>query len=174
MNDTWIWLPKDIYPDCQITRFDALSGEENFNFVVAEFEKSYAFEKPISSVTARFSADTEFQLFCNGDILATGPSAIGGDFLGNGKAREWYYSSELEFSPKGEALEFFARVKMCPTRIYEYSKGHGGFMLSATVYFTDGSTQSISTDETWLVRKNSAYIGACAYDGLTCTPKFFG
>lgn len=165
MKDVWIWLPTSIYPDAQTTRFDALSENENFNFAVAEFKKSYAFEKPISSVTARFSADTEFQLFCNGNVIATGPSALGGDFLGNGKAREWYYSNEFEFSVDGDGLEFFARVKMCPTRIYEYSKGHGGFMLSATVHFVDGSMQTVSTDETWLVRKNSAYIGACAYDG---------
>lgn len=73
--------------------------------------------------------------------------------------------SETEFFPNGNRINLFARVKMCPTRIYEYSKGHGGFMLQATVYFADGSTQLISTDDTWLVRKNGAYVDFCAYDG---------
>ena len=163
--ENWIWLPSAIYPDDQITRFDALSGETNNNFVAAEFKKEYEFDKPISSVTAHFSADTEIQLYCNGKIIATGPSAVGGDFLGNGKAREWYYADQTEFSADGKKLEFFARVKMGPTRYYEYSMGHGGFMLCAAVCFEDGSSQIIFTDETWLVRKNGAYTGLRAYDG---------
>ena len=165
MKETWIWLPKSFYPNNQITKFDALSDNSNETYVVAEFKKEYLFDQQITCVSIRFSADTEVQFFCNGDILATGPCAVGGDFLGNGKAREWYYMSKTDFFPKGNRIDFFARVKMCPTRIYEYSKGHGGFMLQATVCFADGSTQMISTDDTWLVRKNSAYVGACAYDG---------
>ena len=165
MKANWIWLPKSFYPNNQITKFDALSDKSNDTYVVAEFKKEYLFDKPISRVSVHFSADTEVQLFCNGNILATGPCAVGGDFLGNGKAREWYYMSETEFFPNGNRIDLFARVKMCPTRIYEYSKGHGGFMLQATVHFADGGTQLISTDDTWLVRKNGAYVDFCAYDG---------
>ena len=137
MKNTWIWFPKVLYPNNQITKFDALSDKSNETYVVAEFKKEYSFDKPINRVSVRFSADTEVQLFCNGDILATGPCAVGGDFLGNGKAREWYYMGKTEFSPKGNLIDFFARVKMCPTRIYEYSKGHGGFMLQAAQDFKD-------------------------------------
>ncbi len=165
MKETWLWLPQALYPNDQTTKFDAISDKKTDTFVVAEFKREYTFDQPISSVRVRFSADTEIQLFCNGDILATGPAAVGGDFLGNGKAREWYYASEVEFSPGGKSLSFFARVKMCPVRIYEYSKGHGGFMLFATVQLADGSTQTLSTDDTWLVRKNGAYANACTYDG---------
>ena len=32
MKDVWIWLPASAYPDGQTARFDALSGNENFNF----------------------------------------------------------------------------------------------------------------------------------------------
>lgn len=165
MKETWIWLPKSSYPNNQTTKFDALSDNSNETFVVAEFSKEYLFDRPIAHVKVRFSADTEVRLFCNGDNLATGPCALGGDFLGNGKAREWYYMSETEFYPESDRIEFFARVKMCPTRIYEYSKGHGGFMLQATVCFADGSTRIISTDDTWMVRKNGAYVDPCVYDG---------
>ena len=165
MKETWIWFPKSFYPNNQITKFDALSDNSNETYVVAEFKKEYLFDQQITCVSIRFSADTEVQLFCNGKILATGPCAVGGDFLGNGKAREWYYMSETEFFPNGNRINLFARVKMCPTRVYEYSKGHGGFMLQATVYFADGSTQMISTDDTWLVRKNGAYVNSCVYDG---------
>ena len=165
MKETWIWLPKSFYPNHQTTKFDALSDKSNETYVVAEFEKEYSFDKHIKRASIRFSADTEVQLFCNGEIFATGPCAVGGDFLGNGKAREWYYMSEVDLFPKDDRIKFFARVKMCPSRIYEYSKGRGGFMLKATVYFADGSTQLISTDDTWQVRKNGAYVDSCVYDG---------
>jgi hypothetical protein len=117
VKETWIWLPKSFYPNNQITKFDALSDNSNETYVVAEFKKEYLFDKQITCVSIRFSADTEVQLFCNGKILATGPCAVGGDFFGNGKAREWYYMSETEFFPNGNRINLFARVKMCPTRI---------------------------------------------------------
>ena len=165
MKHSWIWLPKDIYPQHQTTRFDALSGGNTDTFVVAEFKKIYSFNKKAASVSIRFSADTEAVLFCNDTLIATGPSAVGGDFMGNGKAREWYYADTATFEPYSSSLSFFVRVKMCPTRIYEYSKGHGGFMLSGKVTFDDGSSEAIGTDETWLVRKNAAYTEQCHYDG---------
>ena len=105
------------------------------------------------------------QIFCNGRLIATGPSVVGGDFLGNGKPREWYYANELSFSEDQDFLDFFVRVKMCPTQICEYSKGHGGLMLSATVTFVDGSCEFVTTDDSWLVRKNRAYQDVYCYDG---------
>ena len=65
MKGTWIWLPEAVYPDNQFTKFDALSDNSNDTYTVAEFQKTYSFDKPISSVRVRFSADTELQLFCN-------------------------------------------------------------------------------------------------------------
>lgn len=81
MKETWIWLPKSFYPNNQITKFDAFSDNSNETYVVAEFKKEYLFDQQITCVSIRFSADTEVQLFCNGKILATGPCAVGGDFL---------------------------------------------------------------------------------------------
>ena len=165
MKDNWIWLPKSIYPENQNTRFDALSGAPNNTYAVAEFKRIYEFEKIIKTVKIRFSGDTAVQLFCNGQFVATGPAVVGGDFLGNGKAREWYYATETEYVTEGATLDFFARVRMMPVQICEYSKGHGGFMLSATVVFEDGSAQNITTDESWLVRRNGSYVGATEFDG---------
>ena len=165
MTDNWIWLPSDKYPAAQRTRFDSLSGEDASTYTVAEFKRSYAFKKNISSVSVRFSADTELQLFCNGEVIATGPSVVGGDFLGNGKAREWYYADTLTFEMGGRTLEFFARVKMCPVKKCEFSKGHGGFMLSGEVRFEDGTSELISTDKSWLARQNRAYSSPFTYDG---------
>lgn len=165
MKETWIWLPESVYPNNQTTRFDMLSDAPLSSYTVAEFKRTYEFDRPISLVTAYFSADTDVHLYCNGKIVATGPSTVGGDFLGNGKAREWYYANKTEFIPDGNKLEIFARVKMCPAMICEFSKGHGGFMLWAAVHFEDGSFEQISTDDTWLARKNSAFVTRGIYDG---------
>ena len=163
MADPWIWLPRDIYPDNQKTRFDSFS-QDDATYTVAEFKRSYSFEKTVSSVKLRVSADTEFQLFCNGNIVATGPAVVGGDFLGNGKAREWFYATEAEILPESNKLDFFGRVKMCPVQICEYSKGSGGFMLCAEVTFENGEKEVISTDESWKVRRNRAYSKPLFFD----------
>lgn len=160
----WIWLPRDIYSDCQTTCYDAFGGDTG-SYAVAEFSRRYEFSKKIVSVKIRFSGDTEFQLFCNDTIIATGPAVVGGDFLGNGKPREWYYATETVYYPEKSSLDFFARVKICPVHICEYSKGHGGFMLYADVELEDGSCEHISTDESWLARKNNGYVSPLAFDG---------
>ena len=165
MSDPWIWLPYEKYPDNQKTRFDALSSAPDDSYCVAEFSRTYNFDKDIDCVKLRFSADTQFQLFCNGEIIATGPAVVGGDFLGNGKARDWYYATVTQYKTEKKTLDFFARVKMCPVQICDYSKGQGGFMLCAEVMFTDGTTECISTDKNWLVRKNAAYVNPLFFDG---------
>ncbi len=162
--DQWIWLPKALYPNNQTTRFDALSNASDDSYVVAEFQKEYVFDKKISRAHLRFSGDTEFQLYCNNQMVSTGPAAVGGDFLGNGSPREWYYASETELDLNGNTILFFARVKMMPVRMCEYSKGHGGFMLNGELLFEDGSREYISTDKEWLVRCNRSYLTPLCYD----------
>ena len=163
-SDKWIWLPKTLYPHNQKTRFDALSDASDDSYIVAEFQKEYVFDKKIKHIHLRFSGDTEFQLYCNDRIIATGPAAVGGDFLGNGSPREWFYASETDLDLNGDTIRFFARVKMMPVRICEYSKGHGGFMLNGKILFEDGSCESISTDNEWLVRRNGSYLNPLCYD----------
>jgi len=166
MPHTWIWLPKDIYPEHQYTKFDVFKDKSKDTFVVAEFQKSFQFEKTVRAVSVCFSADTEVQLFCNDRIIATGPPMGSGDFLlGSGEPKPWYYASATEFSENSGCLAFFARVKMCPLTMSEFSKGHGGFMLSAKVTFADGSEQAVAADDTWLARKNGAYTAPCEYNG---------
>ena len=163
--EKWIWLPKDRYPNHQTTVYSYYDKHTEGNFTVAEFKKEYHFDKVIRSAKLRFSGDTEYQLFCNGSILATGPVSVGGDFLGNEKPRTNYYASEIDIYPHSRTLDFFARVKMMPVVICEYSKGHGGFMLTGHLTFEDGTKAVIMTDSTWQVRKNGAYTEPCQYDG---------
>lgn len=167
MNDLkkqWIWLPKEAYPENQTTKYTAFDEESDGHYTVAEFRRTYSFEKKIKSAKLQFSGDTEFQLFLNGECIATGPVCVGGDFIGNEGPRPNYYAQELNLCPKESKLHFFARVKMMPVRICEYSKGHGGFMLSALLTFEDGSEVCISTDQSWHARKAARYCGITHYD----------
>ncbi len=163
--EQWIWLPIEKYGN---KPHNILSGFENIDdqdFVVAEFLKEFDFSKEIISARLRFSGDCTFQLFCNNKIVATGPACVGGDFIGNETPRDNYYAFETQLKPNTTALSFFARLKMLPSQICEYSKGRGGFMLSAILTFADGTEELIHTDDTWLARKNGGYISAKSFDG---------
>ena len=171
-NEKWIWLPEDRYPDSQITIYSALLENAKANYVTAEFSREYRFAEKVVSAKIRFSADTAVQLYLNGSVIATGPVSVGGDFIGNETVRENFYASELELFPDTDQLSFFARVRMSPVQICEYSKGHGGFMLSAILELEDGRTEWISTDERWMVRKNGAYCVPNTMSGKICPDEY--
>ncbi len=164
--EKWIWLPEDKYPDRQTCCYSDLDGDKSGLFTVAEFKKDYNFGKRVTKARLRFSADTALQLFVNGRILATGPVSPGGDFLNNDRARSNFYSSETVFEPDSDTLSFLARVRMKPDRGFEFSSGHGGFMLGGELTFADGTKEIICTDSTWLVRFNGAYAASRRYDSF--------
>lgn len=163
-SERWIWLPESLYPEYQSSIYSGQNYSDACNFAVAEFKKEYKFEKNVRSAYLRFSGDTLFRLYCNGALAATGPASVGGDFIGNETARDNYYSYETEIFPNADKMEFFAQVQLNPVQICDYSKGHGGFMLSATVVFDDGTQRIIHTDETWLSRINTAYTSPNHFD----------
>ncbi len=164
-SEQWIWLPRRLYPLNQTTTCYVPPDEAAGHYTVAEFLKSFSFGQAVVSARLRFSGDTVFQLFCNGEIVATGPASVGGDFIGNDTPRDNFYAFETEIHPNSASLSFFARVRMMPVQICDYSRGRGGFMLSAILTFADGTRQALRTDETWLVRKNGAYRAPCRFDG---------
>ena len=161
----WIWLPTKLYPNCQNARINALSGKNEDGYTVCEFKKSYTYGKKVRMARLSFCGDTAFQLYLNGNIVATGPASVGGDFIGNDSVRDEFYYYETEHSLDCETLDFFARVRLMPVQICEYSKGHGGFTLCAELTFDDGTVERIKTDESWLVRRNGAYLSSKCYDG---------
>ncbi len=163
-TERWIWLPKDKYETYQTTAFFCSSDPVKYNYTVAEFKKTYTFDKKIKKALLRFSADTAFHLFCNDSLVATGPVVVGGDFLENDRSRDLWYASFAEIEPDSNTLDIFARVKMMPVELCEYSKGKGGFMLTGHVEFEDGTKKVIFTDNSWLCRRNNAYVAPKVYD----------
>jgi len=156
--ENWIWLPKERYPDYQTGPYYAGNTKDAVS-CVAEFARTYTFDKNVVSARLRFSGDALFQLYCNDAFLATGPVAVGGDFLFTDRLLDNYYASCMTIEPGTNTLSFFARVLLRPLHICEFSKGHGGFMLSAELRFADGTCAVIATDESWKVR----YNGACTH-----------
>lgn len=164
-TEQWIWLPERIYKNEKNTVYSGFNNNRANNYTVAEFKRTYTFSQKVIRADLRFSGDTAFQLFCNDCIIATGPACVGGDFLGNETVRDNFYSFEATIYPDTTELDYFARVQMFPYHICEYSKGHGGFMLSALLTFEDGSQDVVYTDESWQVRKNGAYNAPKSFDG---------
>lgn len=164
MTENWIWLPEGKYPDNQVTRYSCFDHIKLRNFTVANFKKTYSFDKKISRAQIRFCGDTEYHLYCNGKFLSAGPVCQSGEFIENEVPLEVYYSSALEFEPNSNELDFYAVVMMQPSMIWHYSQGHGGFMLAGTAYFDDGTSADFNTDETWLVRFDGRYVKYDDYD----------
>ena len=164
-KENWIWLPDHLYPNHQKTDYNYFEHKEEHLFTVAEFQRKYQFRSKVVALKIRYSADTDVQLYCNGELVGTGPACVGGDFLGNEEPRPEYYSFETEIQPDEKEVVFTARVRMSPLILCDYSKGQGGFMMNASAVLEDGRRVAIKTDETWMVRKNNAYYAKDCYDG---------
>ena len=171
--ENWIWLPREVYPQKQTTHYSILTHRKDLgSYTVAAFSRCYHFHKPIQSIALRFSGDTAFALFCNGTHIANGPVLPGGDFL------EEYHNSPLpqfyatrmtltvEQYPElmDGILEFKAQVRMMPLRCFDFSRGHGGFFLTAQIRFADGTKTTVFTDESWKAQHLSAYTAPGIYD----------
>ena len=179
-REIWVWLPEKDYPDRQTTYYTPLAGENRApgNYTVAEFAKTVKFEKPVSAVSLRVSADTAFRLYLSGERILSGPATPGGDFLSNDAPRPQHYATLLTLDAeqypelKEGKLPFTALVRMMPARICEFSRGHGGFMLDGHVTFADGTEGVFSTDESWQVRLLGAHTNAGAFDGRIAPDAF--
>lgn len=193
-KDNWIWLDTELYPEYQTTALNPFGKKEEANYAVAEFLKKYEFSSLPVSMKLRFSADTLARLYVNGKSAVNGPVSVGGDFLDNRSDLTPYwqwYASELTvifgeendnradgviYLPRsGCEIEFYAVVQLSPTSFCDFSKGHGGLLVSAEVTLSDGGMVNISTDESWLCRRLSSFIEPEVYrcdmdDGKELSP----
>ena len=165
-REQWIWLPKMQYPEDQTCTQG--TSKDKKDYCVVSCKRNYRFEKPIERVELRFSGDTFFRLFCNGDYVANGPAVVGGDFGYRIVPYSYYYATELEITENdgfvGGVLGFYALIRKKPLYGFESSKGQGGFYLHGEIFFRDGTKTYITTDESWLIRKENGYKAPCSYD----------
>lgn len=171
--EKWIWLPDSVYPDRQHTHHSILDKyPKPSSYTVAAFSRSYNWEKPVESVSLRFSGDTAFALFLNGKHIANGPVLPGGDFLEaySNDPLPCHYATEMvicaEQAPRliDGILDLSAQVRMMPVRCFDFSKGHGGFFLTAHIRFADGTKTVVYTDSSWKTQLLSAYTAPGCFD----------
>jgi len=172
--EQWIWLPSERYPQQQTTLFSqrVRGYPHGLNYTVARFFKCYQFRREIARVELRFSGDTAFFLNCNGVHVAGGPALPGGDFLPEyaNEALPQHYASEAVLHAdrwpglaEGK-LDFDAQVRMGAARCFDYSRGHGGFFLTAHIRFADGTMTVVQTDSGWSAQYLPAYTAPGCYD----------
>ena len=171
--EKWIWLPQEAYPNAQTTRYSwHVRTRTEENYAVAQFDRVYEFEKTIARVDLRFSGDTAFALFCNGVHLANGPVLPGGDFLSlySDDPLPQHYATEMHLTAEKDPalldgqLSFKAQVRLSPCRCFDFSRGRGGFFLTAHVEFADGTKTVVYTDNSWQARCLNAYVQNGRFD----------
>lgn len=151
-----IWLDENLYPNYQKTFCTVFADKVGYNFCVAEFMRTYSFEKRVQKMRISVSADTKFQLWCCGEWVGQGPVAAGGDFA-NQLPMPKHYGNEYEITTDLSDIDFFARVYMPPDVMTDCSCGHGMFILRCEIIFEDGTTEIIRTDKDWSARLNLSF-----------------
>ena len=117
MAEKWIWLPESTHPEFQKTYLSAEANDGSNRYAVAEFRRDYSFDEEVVEAQLRFSGDTEFRLYLGGELLATGPANVGGDFLFNNEPRSKHYATQITVQPHAKTLSFFAQVKLSPVMV---------------------------------------------------------
>lgn len=171
--EQWIWLPEAEYPNNQTTRYSERTHKnQETNYTVAAFRRTYGFGKAIAQVQLRFSGDTAFGLFCNGSYVAYGPILAAGDFLDlyADVPLPQHYATELTLSAADMAgfatgrLDFYAQVRMMPVKCFDHSHGRGGFFLTAHIRFADDTKTMVCTDSSWSAQLLTEYTAPGCYD----------
>ena len=162
----WIWLGEKDYPDFQ-KNFVSVNEtpqeiRDTYRYCVAEFKKTADFGREIKSVKVKISADSFYHFYINGEMLSIGPASAGGDFLCHHPAPK-HYANEFELPVNSYEAEILVKVRLLPEVLTDYSRRHGG--LAADLVFTleDGTQRTVSTDESWLCRVDTAYTGYLSY-----------
>lgn len=160
----WIWIDKKIFPEyesCPVSLFD--KSRENHEFIVAEFKKSLKFDKDIKNVSIEISADVKFHLYINDKFTGLGPVCAGGDY-GAAIPMSVHYSNSYSVNIGGDFLDIYVLVENTPTVQCDMSHGKCGLIASFVVNFADGTTETVVTDETWLVRRDCRRYGVAKTD----------
>lgn len=164
---SWIWLNKEKYPQYQknFSSLNEYNREERlaFPYCVAQFRKEYRYDKVIRTAEITVSADCFFHLFANGNFVGIGPASSGGDFLLKVPAPK-HYSNTYTVDIDSYELTFDSWVRLHPEKLTDFSRYQGGFMLNAVLHFSDGTTEAVQTDSSWLSRRDNAYNDYQSFD----------
>ena len=168
----WIWINDDVTPSYYKENYptimvpDEIKAYIGSKYCVADISGYYKFDKNIRHLSFRTSADSCYILHINNELIGIGPAAAGGDFLCVGNAPKHYADKyELDFDKENvRNLDIIAKVRLLPEMLTDYSRGHGGFFLSGTVTFDDGTAETIETNSEWLAKRDESYCDFMSFD----------
>ena len=168
----WIWINDDVTPSYYKENYptimvpDEIKAYIGSKYCVADISGYYKFNKNITHLSFRTSADSCYILHINNELIGIGPAAAGGDFLCVGNAPKHYADKyELDFDKENvRNLDIIAKVRLLPEMLTDYSRGHGGFFLSGTVTFDDGTAETIETNSEWLAKRDESYCDFMSFD----------
>ena len=150
----FIWLNKECYPRFQRSQVSVFAADKKrYLFGVAAFQKEFPFDKKIKHAEIEIFGDTRFYLWVNDQYIGTGPCPAGGDF-----DMPYQYSNTYLTDINKNCINFLVRIQLTPTVQTDNSKGKGGLILSAHLFFEDRSEITVGTDETWLARLEREYL----------------
>lgn len=170
MNNSakWIWLDKEHYPMHQKSEFTYYDkSRTDYKFVVADFKYSKLYSKKITKAVIGICADVKFWLYVNGKFVGLGPVCQGGDYA-NTKPMPVQYYNTYETEICGNSIDFYVSVQKNITVQCDMSKGKPGLIMSAELYFDDGTKETIVTDDSWQCRINNSRYAVGKTDYTLC------
>jgi len=159
-NAKIIWT-KD--PSAQTTRINEFDTENENNFKVVTFKKTYSFSSDVTKLKFNIFADTRYYIWINGSFAGRGPVCAGGDF-GMASPMDTHYYSTYEVPSEGNTIQLKVLVRLGAVVLTDTSIGKGCFVLGGKAFLADGSTADIVTDESWLCSVDASYPEPDAYD----------
>ena len=159
----WIWLDTEIYPEYQESAYTFFC--ERKPYCVAHFVKKVRLNCPVSAQTV-VCADCKYILFLNGEIVARGPAAVGGDYGNTAPLGYRFYDRPQLIFRNGENI-VEALVLLQPTQESDYSDGQGGFLFASDIVCAGKDKVRVVSDESWLAFRDDRFLSDYHAD-LTC------
>lgn len=161
-NAKTIWLSKVKYPEFHKSFETTGMSRGDMIFLIAEFKKSFCIQKEIKEAYITIFADCKYRLSVNSKVIGMGPVCAGGDFSNPHSLPKSYFTT-FPIDLKNDLNEIFVEVQNVPEVMTDTSKGKPCLIANIEVIYTDSTSESIVTDETWLCRGTKKYRTACNY-----------
>lgn len=133
----WIWGSGDIPP------------HHRNEYIYAR--KTFTVPGPVRSARVRVTADTRYQLYVNGELVARGPARC---------IPEHQAFDELDLSPyvrRGRNVIAACAYHVGESTFQSLERGGWGFLLDGEVVCVGGRRVALHTDPTWKARRADAY-----------------
>lgn len=165
-----IWVSKEKYPDFQKSFETTGMSSENTYFRVTEFKKNFIVNKETKEAFITIFGDCKYRLSVNSEVIGMGPVCAGGDFSNPHSLPKSYFTTFPVDLVVGEN-EVYVEVQTVPEVMTDTSKGKPCLIANIEIVYSDLTSESIITDETWLCRATEAYRSAndyrCGYENTT-------